>query len=255
VKLLALAVLGSFVLANVESFKIPNPVSRVSGKSFLPNKARNTELMKINTNMNAGLGTSKKLTKYNSNGLDFCKACIDFADQALNELLNAVLNIGVLGTCGTICEFVEQATGSEIIGVACNLACDYVGVELFIKIIDQADLDPIYYCELLTACVVFDQGDATFTNLAVNPQQGPQGTFIIDYAFKTLNGTGTGEFYIGIKTVDKLPVEDSFLMEPLKPGQYSNKIQLNAKPDPDCDPSQGPCESWQPGVYEVQIGI
>lgn len=39
----------------------------------------------------------------------------------------------------------------------------------------RADLDPIYYCELLTACPVNDHGDASFTALSVDPASGPQG--------------------------------------------------------------------------------
>lgn len=31
-------------------------------------------------------------------------------------------------------------------------------------------------------------------------------------------------------------------------------IELDAKEDPNCDPSQGPCEEWLPGLYPVQIG-
>lgn len=37
-------------------------------------------------------------------------------------------------------------------------------------------------------------------------------------------------------------------------GTYNGEFQLNAKPDPDCDPSQGPCEEWLPGDYTVKIG-
>ena len=31
-------------------------------------------------------------------------------------------------------------------------------------------------------------------------------------------------------------------------------VKLNAQPNPDCDPSQGPCEMWLPGVYNVTFG-
>jgi hypothetical protein len=39
----------------------------------------------------------------------------------------------------------------------------------------RADLDPIYFCELLTVCPIFDNGDATITSLTVKPGQGPVG--------------------------------------------------------------------------------
>ena len=31
-------------------------------------------------------------------------------------------------------------------------------------------------------------------------------------------------------------------------------VKLSAKPNPDCDPTQGPCEMWLPGVYNVTFG-
>ena len=42
----------------------------------------------------------------------------------------------------------------------------------------SADLDPIYYCELLDQCAVNDNGDATITNATVSPKSGPQGPLI-----------------------------------------------------------------------------
>ena len=39
----------------------------------------------------------------------------------------------------------------------------------------SADLDPIYYCELIPACPIKDDGDAKFTAFQVNPKSGPQG--------------------------------------------------------------------------------
>ena len=39
----------------------------------------------------------------------------------------------------------------------------------------RADLDPIYYCELLRACPVNDNGDAKITSVTVTPKEGPQG--------------------------------------------------------------------------------
>ena len=86
------------------------------------------------------------------------------------------------------------------------------------------------------------------------------------------NGTGTGEIGIDIDTVDGIPLGDSFLNLPqpagifiyslcllclnsfLK-GTYGTKISIKAEPDPDCDPTQGPCEQWLPGEYKVSMGM
>jgi hypothetical protein len=86
--------------------------------------------------------------------------------------LNAVLNLGIVGSCVNLCQYVAQQTGSEIVGVVCNLLCDYVGISEFIKAIEHADLDPIFYCELLKACPINDNGDAKITSFVITPTSG-----------------------------------------------------------------------------------
>ena len=39
----------------------------------------------------------------------------------------------------------------------------------------RADLDPIYYCELLKLCPINDNGDAKITSLTVSPPNVPKG--------------------------------------------------------------------------------
>ena len=41
----------------------------------------------------------------------------------------------------------------------------------------RADLDPIYYCELLDVCAINDNGDAQILNATVDPKSGPQGIY------------------------------------------------------------------------------
>lgn len=214
----------------------------------LPDKSMNKAVSVVHTS-----ATKLFTPTLNYKAASFCSICIDFSSQALDQLLNAILQVGVLGTCGEICSVVQQKTGSQILGVACNLLCDFAGVEEFVKIIDKADLDPIYYCELLKACPIKDNGDASITSLQVAPPTGPQGTFIVDMRYTSINGTGTGEIGIEIDTVDNLPLGDSFLNLPQNPGKYDFQVKINAQPDPDCDPTQGPCEQWLPGQYTVNM--
>ena len=72
--------------------------------------------------------------------------------------------------------------------------------------------------------------------------------------FTTINGTGTGEYSLLIRTVDGIPLGQNFLTEPQQPGKYSIYWDVDAAPDPDCDPTQGPCEMWLAGNYTVEIG-
>jgi len=189
-------------------------------------------------------------------GLDLCPTCINVADESINILLNLILDTGIIGTCQTLCQALAKKTGKEIIGVICNIACDAVGISEFIKMIENADLDPIYYCEIAKFCPVKDDGDCNITQFSVLPATGRQGTtFAIDFSYVTVNGTGTGEIDIGIHTPDHIPLGAAFLWESKKPGSYNERITVKAEPDPSCDPTQEPCEQWIPGVYNVTVQI
>jgi len=124
----------------------------------------------------------------------------------------------------------------------------------------------------LDQCGYNDNGDATITNATVTPKSGPQGLnyctihiyvhermshaghFKFPMTYVSKNGTSTGEVGIFVDTVDGIPVEDVELNMPQAPGMYSVEWNLRAEPNPNCDPSQGPCENWLPGLYNVSIG-
>lgn len=197
----------------------------------------------------------KNVPQLHKSDVDLCPLCISLTGQVLDQLLNIILNAGVVGTCGNVCNALAQKTGSQTIGAACNILCDVVGVEEFVKLVEKADLDPIYLCELLNTCPVFDQGDASITFLGVTPHSGPQGEKQIQFAYTSKNGTGTGEMLVEIATVDGIPVGNSFLQEPKAAGSYNQTVTVKAEPDPDCDPTQGPCERWLPGTYTVLVEI
>ena len=78
--------------------------------------------------------------------------------------------------------------------------------------------------------------------------------FRVELLFQTKNGTGTGEIDLLINTVDGIPVGENELEEPLKPGAYSVSWTIDAKPNPNCDPSQELCEEWLPGNYIANVG-
>ena len=72
--------------------------------------------------------------------------------------------------------------------------------------------------------------------------------------FDTRNGTGTGEIDLLINTADGIPVGENELSEPLNPGSYNVTWHVDAKPDPNCDPTQQLCEQWVPGNYTANVG-
>jgi hypothetical protein len=63
-----------------------------------------------------------------------------------------ILETGIIGSCGTLCTALAQKTGSSLLGTVCDLVCDVFGIEEFIKALDNADLDPIWYCEIAKLC-------------------------------------------------------------------------------------------------------
>ena len=188
--------------------------------------------------------------------VDLCPACIQFANEAIENLLNIIANVGVIGTCSSLCGILANDTNSQVIGIACDLFCSYVGIKEFVKLVEAADLDAFYFCDLIKVCPILDNGDAELVNVTISPAKGPQGTqFHIDVTYSTTNGTGTGEFAIDVDTVDHVPVGDAHIMEGQQPGTYTLAVTLHTKPDPNCDPTQGFCEQWLPGDYTLHMAL
>ncbi len=77
---------------------------------------------------------------------------------------------------------------------------------------------------------------------------------MIDMEFQSTNGTGTGELALEIATADGVPLGQNSILLPEAPGAYGTKYTVSAKPDPNCDPTQGPCEMWIAGNYTAKIG-
>ncbi|XP_067942305.1 countin-3-like [Watersipora subatra] len=188
---------------------------------------------------------------------NFCPTCVSFSEQAINELLNIILNAGVVGGCSEVCSLLADKTGSQPLGQICSFLCDIVGVEVFSNLIQKADLDPIYFCELLNICPAMDGGDAMIATIGTSPMKGPAGTtFNVNVMIDTVNGTGTGEMDVDVETLDGVPLGSSFLLEAQAAGSHYNaKVQINATPDPSCDPMSQPCENWLPGNYTVTVAV
>lgn len=152
-----------------------------------------------------------------------CNLCIQMAVAGINALLNIILNSGVVGSCGELCGQLPKSLEVE----ACNVVCDAVGIYGFIKAIEKADIDPIYFCELLSKadldicpiqdCPAGNPSCQKIQQLEVTPPTGPQGT---DFKIAVvMNGTapvGTGEIKFtlcppGAKSEDDCNEQSSFV--------------------------------------------
>ena len=87
-----------------------------------------------------------------NNALDWCPDCINTFDYLIDTILNIILQVGVVDSCGELCDLVTNKTGSELLGFMCTLGCDFLGIKEFIKLVEDADPDPIYYCETINLC-------------------------------------------------------------------------------------------------------
>jgi len=178
------------------------------------------------------------------NKLFGCSTCASLTGQGLNVLLNYILNAGVVGGCGKLCGQLKDKTAKTV----CSLACDLVGIKVFVKALEKADLDPIYFCQELGACKADDNGEGKITDLSVSPQSGQAGTtFAGLLTVAVTNHTGAGEFRFSVTGGAQQAAGTSSIFPELNPGTYSVKISVDTTPSQ--DPTQGP--SWMPGNYNL----
>jgi len=85
-------------------------------------------------------------------GIDLCPECIQEAVEIINVLLNLVLDEGIVQSCNDLCGALANRTGSVLIGDLCDVACEALGIDEFVKALIKADLDPIWYCEIIDLC-------------------------------------------------------------------------------------------------------
>jgi hypothetical protein len=174
-----------------------------------------------------------------------CRTCVSFAEQNINNLLNIILNSGVLGSCGALCSKLPDSTEQTI----CNIFCDIVGVETFVHLLNHVDLDPIFFCEDLKLCPIADcqaEQCVVLNSVSVQPASGPSGqTFNIQSTYTVINNTGTGEIVVQIEDPSGEIMGDGVVIPGYYTGSYALNFQLNTQPSED--------EPFNPGTYNVQI--
>jgi len=179
-----------------------------------------------------------------SPSIDLCPTCVALFDNAINDILNVILNGGVIGSCGALC----QQLDNQIVSVACDLICDYVGITEFINLVEEEDPDPIFLCQEVDLCPIVEGGQVNITSATVSPKQGPQGTtFTITMVYNVVSATGPGLVVVNIVPPADMPFGDEEFEEGQSKGAYKTQWQLQA------NPSEG--ESFSPGVYQVQVAV
>jgi hypothetical protein len=86
------------------------------------------------------------------NGLDLCPTCVNTFDDLIYFVIDGTIEVGIFTSCDDLCTYVTQKSGSPVLEAICSIGCDIVGVNEFIKLATEVDLDPIYFCESLNFC-------------------------------------------------------------------------------------------------------
>lgn len=165
-----------------------------------------------------------------------CGICEQLMDQALQQLLNIILQAGVLGSCAAICSKLPVQWES----VACNLICDAAGVDAFVHLIQKADLDPIFYCKELTMCKEFEGAAGSVDSVTVTPPSGQ--SFAFTASITITNTTGAGE--VALQFTDSSGAFQGGGASPVggaEPGSYQMELDF------DNETEEG--EVLEPGEY------
>jgi len=176
--------------------------------------------------------------------LDICPLCISFMNSAINDLINIIMNAGVMGSCNELCSLLPN----QIEATICDLLCAYVGIEGFMDLLNDVDPDPIWICEEITVCPVNPNAAANVTSFTVQPVHGKrQDTFTFDLTYLVTNEIGTGEVALAIIDPEGMGLGDSVVVDSQAPGSYSMSFSMQAEPSES--------EAFPNGVYMAEVAI
>lgn len=154
--------------------------------------------------------------------------------------------LSIIGTCEELCGQLPN----EIEQYACTIICAYVGIELFVEVIQYEDPDPIFICQEFDMCPVVNGGEIVINKTSVVPPAGKVGTtFDLSMIYVTflfsknlfiqisfdlkdvINATGPGYIAVAIQGPDdSYPITSGVFTEGQNPGIYSARWQVQAEP-------------------------
>lgn len=186
--------------------------------------------------------------------VNLCNPCFQIGGQGINQLLNIILNEGVMGGCGSLCAAAIPAGGAAAVG--CELVCAAVGVKAFVAAIEKVDLDPIYLCEVLHACPPApDDAYLELVQVAAQPGVVAHGDDIqMGLELNVTNDTGVGEFSISIDGPGSAtPLSQSFFLKDGIPhGEQMMSVKLTLQDGQD---EQGFPTTFEPGLYNFSFHV
>lgn len=178
-----------------------------------------------------------------------CSPCFQLAGQSLNILINEALNEGVLGGCAKLCSHLKTNSSQK----ACDLVCGIAGIKVFIKALTHADLDPIYFCELIKTCPAGDDNAAvSLVGVEADPASIKKGdTITLALHVNVTHATGVGEFGIRIEGPVTAQIGQRFLLPAGIPaGLQDLKVNLQVQ-----DAGGQQPVTWNPGNYKFTFEV
>jgi len=177
-----------------------------------------------------------------------CEDCINVAIYIINVVANDILNGGIINTCEDLC----GAINSSVISTICELGCDAVGIDVFVKLLSRVDIDPILYCQYVHECLVSDCPDnatgscVNFTTVTATPTDGYEDThFKVDVGMNVTQLVGAGMLQVAFFAEGSQPTNmdaEDELVSSYPPGFYTFSIGF--------EPEQ---MDMQPGNWTIQI--
>ncbi|EGG20752.1 countin-like protein [Cavenderia fasciculata] len=158
---------------------------------------------------------------------DICLPCVDFFNSYLPTIIKIVTDYGVIESCSKICGYLNSTVEADV----CTGLCDLVGVNEFWKIFLLDDINPIYACQMVTACVTPKSPAANFDSVTMTPTVGvPGDTFTISLNFTVVNATGVGQFsYIVYYVATQSKYMYSLTFDSYPPGSYNQNFTFSTK--------------------------
>ena len=79
--------------------------ARIHGSSALKSKILSFAINKVEES-NPAMATQMR-SRMIKGDYELCDMCIQLLDQTINQLLNIILNVGVIGSCGELCGYLK----------------------------------------------------------------------------------------------------------------------------------------------------
>merc|ERR1712032_319874 len=185
---------------------------------------------------------------------DMCKPCYDLSGQAINGLLQVIMQVGVVDSCQELCEQAVPVGGGK--QTACDLVCGAIGLKAFMAAVEKSDLDPIYLCELTHSCPPGDD-DAylEIEQVAASPEVVVKGDEVrMGVQMNVTKASGVGQFRLTVNGPGSaLPISQGFFLETGVPeGEQLLTVSLSLK---DQQAQQGPPKTFEAGQYNFSFHL